>query len=309
MRIVPINTEQSPLLLLELLFKLRIRDVMTRDLITVTRHDTLRRVQQLMKQNSITGIPVVENKRLFGLVSIDDIINALDTGYIDDMVEKHMTTNVVVVEDDMPLSIAISYFSKYPYGRFPVLNRENEAVGIITSRNINTSILLELFKELNKMESKALDVQSPDAMRLLKVYHIKQYDFENAGKASNEIKNELQKRNIDPKIIRRIAVACYELEMNQVVHSEGGTITCNMTPEEVQITAQDWGPGIENVDLAMQEGYTTANDWVKSLGFGAGMGLPNARRMSDEFYIHSSVGVGTTVKSVVQLKKSQEDAL
>lgn len=306
MRVVPIIPSQSPLLLLELLFKLRIRDVMTRDLITVRRADTLRTVQRLMKHNSITGVPVVEDGRLFGIVSIDDIIKALDEGHIEDPVERRMSAQVVVVQDDMPLSLAVTYFSKYPYGRFPVLNRENEVVGIITSRNINTSILLELFKELNRMESQALDVRTTDTGRLLKVHHIKQHDFENAGKASNELKNELQNRHVEPTIIRRIAVACYELEMNQVVHSEGGTLTCHITPEEVQITAQDWGPGIENVELAMTEGYTTANDWVKSLGFGAGMGLPNAKRVSDEFHIHSAMGVGTTVKAVVHLPQHKE---
>lgn len=303
MRIVPINAEQSPLLILELIFKLRVRDIMTRELVTAARRDTMRHIQHLMKQNSITGVPIVENKRLFGIVSIDDLIGALDEGRMDDAVEKHMSTNVVVLEDDMPLTIAISYFNKYPYGRFPVLNRENEAVGIVTSRNINTSLLLELSKELDKMESRALDVQTPGALHALKVFHVKKFDFENAGKASNEIKNELQKRNFDPKLIRRAAVASYELEMNQVVHSEGGTITCHITPDKIEITAHDWGPGIENVELAMQEGFTTANEWIKSLGFGAGMGLPNAKRMSDDFYIHSVVGVGTTAKSVVNIKE------
>ena len=105
----------------------------------------------------------------------------------------------------------------------------------------------------------------------------------------------LQKRGIDPKIIRRVAIAAYELEMNLVVHSDGGTLTFRADEGEVQLIAKDQGPGIANVDLAMQEGWTTANDWVKSLGFGAGMGLPNAKRVSDEFHIASELGKGTTV--------------
>ena len=116
-----------------------------------------------------------------------------------------------------------------------------------------------------------------------------------AGTAATEIKNVLQKRGIDPKLIRRVAIAAYELEMNLVVHSDGGTLTFRADEGEVQLIAKDQGPGIANVDLAMQEGWTTANDWVKSLGFGAGMGLPNAKRVSDEFHIASELGKGTTV--------------
>ena len=125
------------------------------------------------------------------------------------------------------------------------------------------------------------------------------YDFENAGKASTEIKKALKQRNIDRKIIRRIAVASYELEINQVVHSLGGRMTFKINPDSVMIEAADRGPGIENLEEALTEGYSTANDWIRSLGFGAGMGLPNIKRVSDEFNIESIPGKGTTVKTLI----------
>jgi CBS domain-containing protein/anti-sigma regulatory factor (Ser/Thr protein kinase) len=299
---IPIDTDKSPLLIMDLVFKLKIKDVMSTDLITATRSDSLEHIQRLMKENSFTGVPIVENKRLYGLISIDDIINALEQGYIQDRADQHMTTNIVVLEEDMPLSFGISYFDKYGFGRFPVLNGQQEVVGIITTRNINISLLLELIKELNKLESRTIEPESPDGMYMLKEYRVNQHDFEDAGRASNNLKRFLQKRALSPRLIRRVAVAAYELEMNLVVHSTGGTLTFLVKDDQVTITAQDEGPGIKNVEDAMREGFTTANEWIQSLGFGAGMGLPNARRVADEFDIQSS-SAGTTVEAIIHLKE------
>ena len=308
-RVVPINTEQSPLLIYELLFRLRIRDVMTRNLVTATWSTTLQQIQHMMKENSITGVPVVDGARLIGIISVDDIIHALEAGYINEQAGSYMSTNVVVLEDDMPLSVAISYFDKHSYGRFPVINRDQELVGIITSRNINTSLLLELCKELNRWEKEKLDQLMPETGRMVKVYHLQSYDFENAGKAANEIKRLMQERTKNTRIIRRIAVAAYELEMNLVVHSDGGTLTCNIMPDRVEITAQDSGPGIPDIDQAMEEGFTTAKPWIKAMGFGAGLGLPNVKRVSDSFNIESDRSSGTTVKSCVNLEEQEKEEL
>ena len=292
---IPISAEQAPLLFLELLYKLRVRDVMARDLVTIRRDATMRELQRLMQARRVSGVPVVEDKRLFGIVSIEDLLQALDTHRMDEPVANFMAANVVTVEDDMPLAIVISYFNKYEYRRFPVLNARNEAVGIVTARSINTRLLVELFRELARIENQYVLPLSENASCFFQTFRVARSDFENAGTAATEIKNALLKRGIDPKLIRRVAIAAYELEMNLVVHSDGGTLTFRADEGEVQLIAKDQGPGIANVDLAMQEGWTTANDWVKSLGFGAGMGLPNARRVSDEFHIASELGKGTTV--------------
>jgi anti-sigma regulatory factor (Ser/Thr protein kinase) len=134
------------------------------------------------------------------------------------------------------------------------------------------------------------------------------YDFELAGRASTEIKKALKARNIDAKIIRRVAIASYELEINQVVQSLGGTISCTIQPDKVTIVAADTGPGIADIKLALQEGWSTADEWIRSLGFGAGMGLANTKRVSDEFSIESTPGSGTTVRSVVFINSSKEEA-
>ena len=120
-------------------------------------------------------------------------------------------------------------------------------------------------------------------------------DFTRAGEASSSVKKKLKQLGYDPDATRRVAIAMYEGEINMVIHAGGGQIDVDIDDEKIVAVLTDHGPGIENIELAMQEGWTTANEWVKSLGFGAGMGLPNAKRVSDEFHIASELGAGTTV--------------
>lgn len=299
-----LGVDNEPLVLLELIQRLKVRDVMTPKLVTVPRDASMRAAQELMRKKKISGIPVEENGRFFGLVSIDDIIRALGGGYIDDPCSRHMTTKLVVLEDDMPLSFALRYFDRYSYGRFPVLNRDQRLVGIICQRDINRVLLVELTSELNRLES----VSGQNVMRdgstniyVLREFPICKYDFENAGKAANQIKQILQEKKFPPKDIRRVAVAAYELEINLCVHSDGGVLSWQVANGRSEIIARDAGPGIEDVEWACRDGTSTASEWIRSLGFGAGMGLVNVKRVSDEFEITSKKGSGTTVKSVIQI--------
>ncbi len=132
-------------------------------------------------------------------------------------------------------------------------------------------------------------------------YEIIKDDFARAGEASSSIKKVLRQLGIDSSVIRKTAIATYEAEINVVIHSEGGEITVYIKPDKIEIIAKDNGPGIKDIDLAMQKGFSTASNKVRELGFGAGMGLPNIKRSSDEFYIESEVGKGTTVKMVMNL--------
>ncbi|RKD27992.1 Anti-sigma regulatory factor (Ser/Thr protein kinase) [Caminicella sporogenes DSM 14501] len=132
-------------------------------------------------------------------------------------------------------------------------------------------------------------------------YNILKDDFSRAGEASSSIKKVLRQLGIDSNIIRRVAIATYEAEINIVIHSEGGNIIVYIMPDRIEIIAKDNGPGIENIELAMQEGFSTASNRVRELGFGAGMGLPNMKKSSDEFVIESKLGHGTTVKMTMYL--------
>ena len=126
-------------------------------------------------------------------------------------------------------------------------------------------------------------------------YDVSGTDFTLAGAASSDVKRTLKQLGISPEAIRNVAIAMYEGEINMVIHAGGGVIDVEITETDINIILEDHGPGIENIELAMKEGDSTAPDNIRSLGFGAGMGLPNMKRYTDAMTIASEVGVGTTV--------------
>ena len=133
-------------------------------------------------------------------------------------------------------------------------------------------------------------------------YEIDGDNFNAAGDASTAVKRVLKKLRLPPQVVRRAVVCMYEGEINMVIHANGGSADLIVNPDSVDIILADTGPGIPNVELAMKEGYSTAPDNIRSLGFGAGMGLPNMKRYSDEMHIDTEVGRGTTVTMRVSVK-------
>lgn len=132
-------------------------------------------------------------------------------------------------------------------------------------------------------------------------YDVDGDDFTVAGEASRNLKKVLTQLGIDPQISRKATIAMYEGEINMVIHANGGVIDVEITPECIHMFLKDRGPGIKNVSLAMEEGYSTASDQVRELGFGAGMGLPNMKKYADYINIDTKVGVGTTVEMIVNI--------
>lgn len=143
-----------------------------------------------------------------------------------------------------------------------------------------------------------MDSDSPVENRLLHKFEVAGRDFSSAGAASSRIKRILQQIGVDSRTVRRIAVASYEAEMNVVIHADSSLIILDAGPDFVRIEVTDRGPGISDIELAMQPGYSTAGDEVREMGFGAGMGLPNMQACADEFVIDSEPGVGTKVMMV-----------
>lgn len=135
------------------------------------------------------------------------------------------------------------------------------------------------------------------------VYEVDGSDFTRAGEASSSLKKKLRALGIPADIIRKVSIALYEGEINMVIHAEGGTITIEMSPDRIDMVLADKGKGIPDIEQAMQAGWSTAADEVRSLGFGAGMGLPNMKKNTDEMRIESTVGVGTTVYMSVYIGK------
>lgn len=131
-------------------------------------------------------------------------------------------------------------------------------------------------------------------------YEISPDDFTRAGEASSDVKSKLKQLGVPPEAIRKVSIAMYEGEINMVIHAEGGKITVEISPESIVMILADKGPGIPDIEKAMQAGWSTAPDEVRSLGFGAGMGLPNMKKYSDEMDVKTEIGVGTTVTMVVK---------
>ena len=136
-------------------------------------------------------------------------------------------------------------------------------------------------------------LKMPDALKFH--FDVDGEDFTSAGKASVQVKKNLRQLGLPPEIIRRVSIAMYEGEINMVIHANGGKINVDIHPDKVNVTLQDNGPGIKDLEKAMQEGYSTAPENIRELGFGAGMGLPNMKKYTDELKINTEIGKGTTV--------------
>ena len=132
-------------------------------------------------------------------------------------------------------------------------------------------------------------------------YTVVEGDFVNAGSASSSIKKTLKQLSVNPSIVKRVVVALYEAEVNAIAHAYGGVVTADIDVGKILIRVIDKGPGIPDIDWAMQEGHSTASPEVRNMGFGAGMGLPNIKKNVDRLNVQSTVGVGTTVEMEVNL--------
>ena len=152
------------------------------------------------------------------------------------------------------------------------------------------------------IQTDSLESRSAMADALVFKFEVDGENFTSAGQASVQITKNLRRLGLDPEIIRRVSIAMYEGEINMVIHAGGGVAEVRISEEYIEIILADKGPGIKNVEQAMQEGFSTATESVRSLGFGAGMGLPNMKRYTDSMDIKTEVGVGTTITMRVNLQ-------
>lgn len=322
MRTIPFSEGKSPLVLVDLIHSTRVKDVVQSEFCTARKSDSLYDIQVMMKENHVGGVLITDKteKRLLGILTVANVMKAFESGTIHETAGEHMTKTVVTLDGEMPLSFAVEMFDKYSFNMLPVLDDAKLIAGVITPRDIIMYLLSSMNEEVAKLEDSVRQAQqlldktagvdlegfAQNKSRVLRYLTIRN-DFNTAGRISNEIKTVLKEMGIEKKIIRRVSVVAYELEINQVVHSYGGEMIFIITPEKVEIFAHDKGPGIENVDDALREGFSTATDWVRSLGFGAGMGLPNSKRVSDLFIINSEKGKATDVRAVIFLNEKETE--
>ncbi|MCE5257591.1 MAG: CBS domain-containing protein [Chloroflexi bacterium] len=292
----------------ELVYELTINEVMTREVVTISPWASMRDLKNLLRDHRISGVPVVENERLVGIISIENLIQALEERNIDSPVKEHMTTSVHSLHPDDPLVKAVNFFALFGYGRFPVVQADNCLVGIITKGDILRATLRQMevawqSEEIHRYRASHIfeDIESEQTSLILR-YNIKPQDFVRGGEASSKIKRALERLGAPPAVVRRVAVAVYEGETNVIIHSVGGEVSAEIHPEQVIIDIIDYGPGIPDVEQAMQPGYSTAPDWIRELGFGAGMGLTNIKNCADIMKLTSKMDEGTHLELTFKLQ-------
>lgn len=292
----------------ELQYELRIADVMTTDVVTISPMDTMHNLRDILRAKRISGIPVVENKRIVGIVSIEDLIKSLANGEENCSIEEKMTRDVVTIYDDELLVNAIVKLNKYGIGRLPVVERDqSELVGILTKEDIIQGLLKQLWidyqgREVRPSQEGTLFHDTHDAkMRIQFKYDIASRDISRAGESASVLKKTLKRLGFHPQIVRRAAIIAYEAEMNIVLYSHGGRISASIQPNNIKIKASDTGPGITDIEKAKQPGFSTAPEWVRELGFGAGMGIPNIMKCADKTNMKSEMGIGTEVETIIYI--------
>jgi CBS domain-containing protein/anti-sigma regulatory factor (Ser/Thr protein kinase) len=292
----------------ELVYELKIEQAMTKKVITASPDDTLRHLKDVLRINRISGTPVLLGEELVGIISIEDVIKALALGEMDARVGAKMTTNVQTLFADETIMQAVNMFGRFGFGRLPVVTRDGKLVGILTQGDIARGLLRQLEIDYHEEEihryraSHIFEDIASDQTGLVLRYNVRARDFSHCGEAASKLKRALERLGAKPAVVRRIAVASYEAETNLVIHAtNGGQLTAEVQPERIRIVVVDAGPGIPDVEEAMQAGYSTAPDWIRELGFGAGMGLSNIKACADEMHLDSKVGVGTRLQIVIRL--------
>lgn len=289
-----------------LVYEMKVRDVMKKEVIYVEPETMMSELREIFRANGISGAPVIDDGKLVGIISLEDFIKWLADKEEDKPIAEKMTKDVKTLYANEPLFRVIGKFEELGVGRFPVLERKSKKlVGVITKGNIIEGLLKKLENDYHQEEIKKyrashifVDIIA-DKVSLLFQYEVEGKHFSKAGESASNLKKTLKRLGLSPETIRRVAVATYEAEMNLIVFTNGGSITAYVDPKKVLIEVKDSGPGIADIEKALQPGYSTAPEFVRELGFGAGMGLNNIQRCADKMEIDSKVNEGTYLKILI----------
>lgn len=297
----------------ELIYELHVGEVMKEDPIIISPGAPMNELRDVLRENRISGVPVVDDGSLVGIVSLEDFIRWLVDGGPDCTVGERMTTELWTIHDDELLIQAVNRLEQFGFGRLPVLNRRTgRLTGMITKGDIIRGLLTKLevsFREAEMRGARSRHIFEDivaDKSALVLEYTVAE-DFASAGACASGLKTTLSRLGIPPETARRAAIAAYETEMNMVFYAGGGHMTATVEPRAIHLDAVDNGPGIEDVDAALRPGFSTAPDWVRELGFGAGMGLSNIQNCADRMELTSTLGKGTRL-TVDILVEDRHDA-
>jgi CBS domain-containing protein/anti-sigma regulatory factor (Ser/Thr protein kinase) len=297
----------------ELAYELKIGEVMSKNVKSLPPKMKMETVLDIFQKERFSGAPVVESHQLIGILSIEDLIRYLRDKKKNATVKDYMTLQPVTMHQNEAVVEALKIFSQTGYGRLPVLNKRGDLVGILTKGDISAGLLTALQKDYHAEEiiryrtSHLFEDIVSDRTSLILRYNIRKGDFTQGGNASNHIKRALLRMGASQKIARRCGIATYEAEMNLIIHTNnGGTLRVEIEPHKITVEAYDDGPGIEDVEQAMQPGFSTATHEIRNMGFGAGMGLFNINRCADEMRLISSKDRGTNLYIIMYLNKTEE---
>lgn len=287
----------------ELTFELRVEQAMTPNPATVTPRTSMVRLRELLFDRRISGAPVLSKGRIAGIITIEDLIKSLMEGNASATVGSKMSRQVHSVFADDPLAHALGRFQALGYGRLPVVERETgKLVGMLTKGDILRCLLKKMEVDFRDEEihhyraSHIFEDVLADDVSIAFRYMVAGGDFRRAGACSSRLRTSLLRLGIPPDTVRRVAIATYEAEMNLVIYTQGGTLEARVDKGMVWVRVLDQGPGIPDIEKALTPGFSTAPDWVRAMGFGAGMGLPNIKELSDEMKLESKAGEFTDLE-------------
>ena len=293
-----------------MVYEIRVRDVMQENVFTVSPKTHMSILRGILQEKRISGTPVVDKGKLVGIISIDDFIRWLAEREPDCPIGDKMTTDVQTLYADEPLIHAVNKFEQHGFGRFAVIDRQDKRLrGIVTKGDIIEGLLKKLEIDYHREETQNEKIQRffediyADRIALFFQYNVAGKDFTRAGDSSSRLKATLGRLGLNPQIIRRVVIATYEAEMNLIIYADGGRIRVRVEPHQILVKVEDSGPGIPDIEKALQPGYSTAPDWVRELGFGAGMGLHNINKCADRMNLRSAAGKGTHLSIYISVEE------
>jgi len=297
----------------ELAYELKISEVMSKNVKSLPPMMKMETALDVFQRERFSGAPVVQSHHLIGILSIEDLIRYLRGSFPNAKVSDFMSSNPSTVYQNEAVIEALKIFSQFHFGRLPVLNKCGDLVGIITKGDISAGLLTALQKDYQSEDiiryraSHLFEDIVSDRTSLILRYDIKKGDFTHGGNASNKIKRALLRIGASKETARRCGIATYEAEINLIIHTNnGGTLRVEIEPHKITVEAYDDGPGIDDVDQAMQPGFSTASPETRKMVFGAGMGLYNIKRCADEMRLVSSKEQGTNLYFTMYLKKGND---
>ncbi|MCK5198674.1 MAG: CBS domain-containing protein [Spirochaetales bacterium] len=283
----------------ERIYEIRVEKIMSTDIARVTPNTMMSELKDAIKENNYACIPVLNGEKLVGQISIAEYVDWLTSDRGDVPIEELMNTEYKSLHIEEPVITAIRELDLSGLRGLSVVEQSTEKfLGLICRCTMMEGVLAELDisdkteKTERKVDCFFNNIESDSAVLTLN-YNVEAKSLEYGGEVSSSIRADLYKLGLPGSIVRRAAIAAYEAEMNLLSYAGGGVFTLILKKDSLNMKIEDNGPGIPDIEKAMEPGYSTAPDWVRELGFGAGMGLQNIKNCSDKFRISSKVGEGT----------------